>query len=142
MCNSRLELRLSLDMKAKSIEIGCCPLNILTCTASPLCALKSGVRCPMRQWRQHWGNKTIGEQLRRTSKIGVILTTRFRSQLELLASRLKKLINIFLILISAFQQHILPSKFSDVKPDDLEFFLCAEQGVLGIDAKPKSNPKV
>ena len=41
-----------------------------------------------------------------------------------------------------FQQHILPSKFSDVKPDDLEFFLCAEQGVLGIDAKPKYNPKV
>ena len=30
----------------------------------------------------------------------------------------------------------------DVKPDDLEFFLCREQGVLGIDAKPKDDSKV
>ena len=33
-------------------------------------------------------------------------------------------------------------KWSDVKPGDLEFFLNKEQGVLGIDAKPKKDPKV
>ena len=36
----------------------------------------------------------------------------------------------------------MPQCWLDMKRDDIEFFLCSEQRVLGIDAKPKHESKV
>ena len=40
------------------------------------------------------------------------------------------------------QRHVLAESYKDWKATNLEWFFCETTGILGIDGKAKTNPKV